>query len=101
MVEKQHIKLGVVVFDELSVEAYFNSGGQRPPRSPYLADGRTVQGDDQVVLRGSPGCLDRRRGHSRGRRLAPGHGCFQVISTEERSNRLRPGPTGLTTMWSM
>jgi hypothetical protein len=37
----------------------------------------------------------------RGRRLAPGHGCFQVISTEERSNRLRPGPTGLTTMWSM
>ena len=31
MAEKQHIKLGVVVFDELSVEAYFNSGGQRPP----------------------------------------------------------------------
>lgn len=30
MAEKQHIKLGVVVFDELSVEAYFNSGDSDP-----------------------------------------------------------------------
>lgn len=40
MAEKQHIKLGVVVFDELSVEAYFNSGDSDPqdPRIQQMAE---------------------------------------------------------------